>query len=168
MIPTLFFYELGLVALVWLFLMLYWLWPNDPATRYPTRPQPRVPRKRSNEPKLFAGLTQRPHCALCEQDIMFPQVLPPAPPDPLPLPHRRPRTVDTSRHFCPHDGCDYRGWLGLGNLRANGLPTICQPPWVSFLPHLHDRLTTNSAGIIAGTIPQHGHQDAQQSVANSA
>jgi serine protease Do len=51
---------------------------------------------------------------------------------------------------------------------ANGLPTICQPRFVTFLPHLHGRLTTNSAGIIASTIPQHGHQDAPQSVANSA
>lgn len=25
-------------------------------------------------------------------------------------------------HFCPHNDCDYRGWLGLGNLRANGHP----------------------------------------------
>jgi IS1 family transposase len=31
--------------------------------------------------------------------------------------------VDTSRHCCPHDGCRYRGWLGLGNLRANGHPS---------------------------------------------
>jgi IS1 family transposase len=37
--------------------------------------------------------------------------------------HRRPRTVDTSQHFCPHTGCRYRGWLGLGNLRANGHPS---------------------------------------------
>ena len=73
MIPTLFFYELGLAALVWLFLMLYWLWPNDPATRYPTRPQLRVPRKRSNAPKLFVGLPHRPHCALYEQDSWFPK-----------------------------------------------------------------------------------------------
>ena len=29
MIPTLFFYELVLVAVVGLFLTLYWLWPND-------------------------------------------------------------------------------------------------------------------------------------------
>ena len=47
------------------------------------------------------------------------------------LPHHRlrydplrcPRPTDTSRHFCPHTGCDYRGWLGLGNLRANGHPS---------------------------------------------
>jgi transposase-like protein len=30
--------------------------------------------------------------------------------------------VDTSMHFCPHSHCDYRGWLGLNNLRANGHP----------------------------------------------
>jgi transposase-like protein len=45
-------------------------------------------------------------------------------------PHRRPREVDTSRHFCPHSDCDYRGWLGLGNLRANGHPS--GGPWRQF------------------------------------
>jgi IS1 family transposase len=34
----------------------------------------------------------------------------------------RRRTVDTHMHFCPHDGCDYRGWFGRGNIRANGHP----------------------------------------------
>jgi IS1 family transposase len=43
-------------------------------------------------------------------------------PDPMSPTTRRPRQVDTSRHFCPHATCDYRGWLGLGNLRANGHP----------------------------------------------
>src|SRR4029434_3661323 len=36
------------------------------------------------------------------------------------------------------------------------------------LPHLHDRLTTDPAHIIAETITEHGHQDAQQTVPNSA
>ena len=45
----------------------------------------------------------------------------------MPPPHRRPRVIDTSRHFCPRTGCDYRGWLGLGNLRANGHPS--GDPW---------------------------------------
>jgi hypothetical protein len=44
--------------------------------------------------------------------------------------HRRPRAIDTSRHCCPHAGCDYRGWLGLGNLRANGHPS--GGPWRQF------------------------------------
>jgi transposase-like protein len=130
MIPTLFFYELVLVALVWLFLMLCWLWPNDPAARCPTQPQPRPPRKRSNDPKPFAGLTHKPHCALCEQEATPPHPPPPLPPGPMPPTNRRPREVDTSRHFCPHTGCRYRGWLGLGNLRANGHPN--GGPWRQF------------------------------------
>jgi hypothetical protein len=48
----------------------------------------------------------------------------------MPPTNRRPRTVDTSQHFCPHRGCRYRGWLGLGNLRANGHPH--GGPWRQF------------------------------------
>ena len=33
-------------------------------------------------------------------------------------------------HFCPHSNCDYRGWLGLNNLRANGHPS--GGPWRQF------------------------------------
>jgi IS1 family transposase len=45
----------------------------------------------------------------------------------MPSTNRRPCAIDTSRHFCPHWGCDYQGWLGLGNLRANGHPS--GGPW---------------------------------------
>jgi IS1 family transposase len=38
--------------------------------------------------------------------------------------------VDTAMHFCPHTDCDYRGWLGLNNLRANGHPS--GGPWRQF------------------------------------
>jgi len=41
----------------------------------------------------------------------------------VPPTHRRPRTGDTSRPCCPHPGCADRGWLGRGNLRANGHPS---------------------------------------------
>jgi IS1 family transposase len=131
MVPTLFFYQLGLVALGCVFLMLCWLWPNDAASPH----QPIVPttpsrRKRSTEPKPFAGLPQRPQCALCEREAIQAHELPPAPPEPMPPTHRRPRTVDTSQHFCPHGGCRYRGWLGRGNLRANGHPN--GGPWRQF------------------------------------
>jgi IS1 family transposase len=30
--------------------------------------------------------------------------------------------VDTSSHFCPNPDCAYWGWVGWGNLRANGHP----------------------------------------------
>jgi len=48
----------------------------------------------------------------------------------MPPTNRRPRTVDTSQHFCPHGGCRYRGWRGRGNLRANGHPH--GGPWRQF------------------------------------
>ncbi len=91
MVPTLFFYELGLVALVWVFLMLNCLWPHDSAAQcQPIPPLKSSRRKHSKELKPFVGL----------------------------------------RHFCPHTGCRYRGWLGLGNLRANGHPS--GGPWRQF------------------------------------
>jgi hypothetical protein len=55
---------------------------------------------------------------------------PPVRPAPMPPTNRRPREVDTSRHFCPHRHCDYGGWLGLNNLRANGHPS--GGPWRQF------------------------------------
>ena len=55
MVPTLFFYELGLIALVWLFLMLHWLSPNATAVRHqPIAPSKPPQRKRSTAPKAFA------------------------------------------------------------------------------------------------------------------
>ena len=39
--------------------------------------------------------------------------------------------VDTSRHFCPNPDCAYRGWVGWGNLRANGHPS--GGPWRQLL-----------------------------------
>jgi IS1 family transposase len=130
MIPHSFFYQLALIALVWLFLMLQYAWPSQrtPCQSPPTPPTP--PRKRPREPKVFAGLTHKPHCAACEQVATHPTPPPPERPAPMPLRTRWPRRVDTSLHFCPHAGCVYRGWLGLGNLRANGHPS--GGPWRQF------------------------------------
>src|SRR6266446_1585591 len=69
MVSHLFFYQLVLVALVWLCLMLHWAWPSDPAAVCPTAPEPTPPLpKRNREPKPFAGLTTKPpqlHHASC-------------------------------------------------------------------------------------------------------
>jgi hypothetical protein len=114
-----FLYQLVLFSLIWLFVMLHLsrpkravMAPAAPAALQPIPPKP----PRSNESKPFEGLTQKPHCALCERETAPPQAPPPAPPDPMPATNRRPRTVDTSMHFCPHTDCDYRGWLGMNNL----------------------------------------------------
>ena len=123
MVSHLFYYQLALLALVWLFVMLHVAEFRREAPIPPTATPIKPKSKRSNDPTPFAGLTQKPHCALCEQDVPHPQVPSAVRPDPIPPTHRRPRTVDTSKHFCPHTGCRYRGWLGLGNLRANGHPS---------------------------------------------
>jgi IS1 family transposase len=125
--------QLVLFALIWLFILLHLNRPKCPVLvpATPTEPKPLKPkRQRSNGPQPFEGLTQKPQCALCERDLASPQPPPLVPPDPLPPTNRHPRKIDTARHFCPHSDCDYRGWLGLGNLRANGHPS--GGPWRQF------------------------------------
>ena len=122
MVSHLFYYQLALLALIWLFVMLHLGWPRRSATPAPGTPiKPK--RKRSTEPKTFEGLTHKPYCAGCEQDTRETNPAPPVRPDPMPPTNRRPRTVETSMHFCLHTECDYCGWLGLNNLRANGHPS---------------------------------------------
>ena len=123
MVSPLFYYQLALLALIWLFVMVHLSWPRRSAPP-PTAPATPITPKRKcfPEPKAFEGLTHKPHCVLCAQATGETNPPPPVRPDPLPLAKRRPRTVDTSMHFCPHSNCDYRGWLGLNNLRANGHP----------------------------------------------
>jgi hypothetical protein len=108
MVSHLFYYQLALLALLWLFVMLSLSWPRRSEPPPPVPATPLKPkRKRSTEPQAFAGLTHKPPCALCEREA---GETPPAPlqrPDPMPPTNRRPRTVDTARHFCPHPDCDY-------------------------------------------------------------
>lgn len=133
MVSHLFCYQLGLIVFVWLFLLLHLSGPSPAAPRAqrPTEPEPIPPKRhRSTEPKAFAGLTHKPPCPLC--DARGAAVIVPMPirPDPMPPTNRRPREIDTSMHFCPHPTCASHGWLGLGNLRANGHPN--GGPWRQF------------------------------------
>jgi hypothetical protein len=169
MVSHLFFYQLVLLGLLWLCCMLHAAWPSSDAVGVP-RPPERMPpsRKRPRVPKPFPGLTHKPRCEACAQAAVPHPQASCAPPPRIVSTRGRPRQVDTSSHFCPQPPCAYRGWVGLGHISANGLPTICQPQFVNFLPHLHVWLTTNSACIIAGAMTQHGHKNTQQSVANIA
>jgi hypothetical protein len=66
MVSHLFFYQLGLIVLVWLCVMLQWVWPSAPAAACSTTPEPPPPRrKRSREPKPFVGLITKPPCDAC-------------------------------------------------------------------------------------------------------
>src|SRR5881628_1548949 len=129
MIANLVFYQLVLIALVWVFLILSWLWPSEPAAARPLPPTPVTPpRKRSTAPTPFPGLTRKPHCDACEHTIEDRRLpLPSAPPPKIISTRGRRRHVDTSRHFCPDADCRYGGWVGLGNLSANGHPS--GGPW---------------------------------------
>src|SRR5262245_59481791 len=131
MIPHLVYDQLVILALLWLCLRLPHLWPSPPGEAPKTPTQPMRPKhKRSTESKPFAGLTHKPPCAPCEHEIGERAPAPPRRSDPIASTNRRPRTVYTSMHFCPHTDCDYRGWLGLNNLRANGHPS--GGPWRQF------------------------------------
>src|SRR5262245_11018337 len=131
MVPTLFFYQLVLIALVWLCLMCHGRWPSAPAPCLPTpEPTPLVP-KRKRERKPLAGLTTKPPCDACEHGTA-PRPQAPSTPPPRIVPTRgRRRQVHTSPHFCPNPDCAYRGWVGWGNLRANGHPS--GGPWRQLL-----------------------------------
>src|ERR671930_603149 len=98
MVSNLVVYQLALIALVWVFLILSWWWPSEPAAARPIPPTPVTPpRKRSTAPQPFTGLARKPYCDACEQAIEGPRLpLPSAPPPQLISPHGRRRTIDPS------------------------------------------------------------------------
>ena len=129
MVSHLVFYQLGLIVLVWVFLMLSGLWPLEPTAARPMPPKPLRSRgKYAKKPKPFPGFTRQPCCTACEQAIETPRLQPSPPPLPTITSTRgRRRHVDTSSHFCPDPDCRYGGWLGLGNITSNGHPS--GGPW---------------------------------------
>src|SRR5262245_12116946 len=125
MVSHLVFYQLMVLGLLWLCVMLHYAWPNacTGGDQRPSQPLP-PPRQRSRDPPPFPGLTRKPPWAACEQAAPAPATLPPPlPPPPITSGRGRPRQVDTSQHFCPNPDCDSRGWVGWGNLSANGHPS---------------------------------------------
>jgi IS1 family transposase len=124
----LFFSELVLLGLLWLWVLLHYAGPSEcpPGEPRPSTPAP-PPRQRSRDPKPFPGLLSKPSCGACEQAAQEPAAPPAPPPLPITSSRGRPRQVDTSRHFCPNPDCAYQGRVGLGNLSANGHPS--GGPW---------------------------------------
>jgi hypothetical protein len=123
MAPNLLFYQLLLVALVLLCRITHVWWPDDSrATPHRSRKPDPPRRKRSTEPKPFLGFLHTPLCAACEQGTDGRPEAPGSPPPGMTVTRGRRRMVDTHSHCCPHAGGDYHGWLGRGNIRANGPP----------------------------------------------
>jgi hypothetical protein len=113
-----------LLVILWLCMIWYWLRQRSQSTTCQTTPTPaQPPQKRSRDPKPFPGRTHTPHWAACEGGGQVPtKVLASDPPSLRVSTQGCPRPVDTQRQFCPSLRCDYSGWTGLGNLRANGHP----------------------------------------------
>jgi hypothetical protein len=128
MVPTPLFYPLLVVALVLICLLIHVGLPDMPL---PKPPPPLASkkrrRKRSKEPKPFTGLIHQPLCETCAQGADARPQAPGEPPPIIAFTRGRRRTVDTQSHFCPEPNCSYHGWLGRGNLRANGHPR--GQPW---------------------------------------
>src|SRR2546422_2246348 len=91
MVSHLFYYQLALLAIVWLFVMLH-VAGSRRGAQIPRSATPIKPRRnRSSEPKAFEGLTHKPHCDLVERETPHPKPPSPVPPDPMALTNRRPR-----------------------------------------------------------------------------
>src|SRR2546427_8860544 len=103
MVSSLVFYQLMLIALLWVFLMLSWLWPSEPGAARPIPPTPVTPpRKHSTAPTPFTGLLRQPHCDACAQAVASHPEPPFAPSPPLTAPPGRRRPGDPPPHFFPH------------------------------------------------------------------
>ena len=85
-------------------------------------------RKRRSKPykkaKPFEGLTRKPVCVACLAEADAKESTEKREPPPrIERKRGRRRSVDTSKHFCCEEKCVYRGWLGRGNIIANGHPS---------------------------------------------
>src|SRR5262249_3469974 len=120
MVPTLFFYELVWLGLLWLCLILFdVLSPCDrAATGQPTSKPAKATQKRSKEPKPFPGLTQKPRLGGVRARG---RGSPPTPPAPAPPPHLHTRTSAHDRH-----AASFLSRPGLFLLRLGGAQ---QPPF---------------------------------------
>ena len=117
------FYQLLLVSLVLICIVIHVWWPNASKATPASLDKPNPPRRqRSKEPKPFTGYLHKPLCQACEQGLDSRPKAPASPPPVMSFSRGRRRTVDTSGHFCPDHDCAYHGWLGRGNIRANGHP----------------------------------------------
>jgi IS1 family transposase/transposase-like protein len=124
MIDHLRFHTLLLLGLLWLCMTVYWLWRRRQAATVPAHRQPvKRSTRRSQDPKPFPGLTTKPSCVTCEQAQGHADSLPEAPPPLMAAMRGRPREVDPQQQYCPQLTCAYYGWVGLGNIRANGHPS---------------------------------------------
>ena len=114
MVSPLFFYQLVLVALVWLCVMLQMAWPSDPAAAGPPPELPPLLPKRKREPTPCAGFTTKPPCDTCASTS---DLRPQAPYPPATAHRAHTRTPPPGGHlhpFLPESRLCLSGLGGLG------------------------------------------------------
>jgi hypothetical protein len=117
------FDALLLLGLLGLGMLLAWVWRQVRPAPCQTPPTLAIPVKTpSKDPKPFPGLIHKPLCNACVHAVASRPQAPSAPPPRLTCTRGRRRTVDTRQQFCPDHDCAYYGWVGRGNIRANGHP----------------------------------------------
>ena len=113
-----------IILLIQLWFLLNWvhLWLEWSETEQKKSQKGSQRKKRERKkPEDFQGLTKKPVCEAC-QATAGQQVQRPVPPPMLKSERGRPPEVDTHNHYCPNKKCRYYGWLGRGNVTANGHP----------------------------------------------
>ncbi|MCP4543879.1 MAG: hypothetical protein GY832_42740, partial [Chloroflexi bacterium] len=115
--------DILLILLIWQLIESIQLWRlvrKHEQLAKKRRPKRKKRRKRS--PEEFKGLTKKPVCELCAaaEDQETPSLR--KPPPLIEQKRGRPRKVDTDQQYCPDESCEYYGWSGRGNIRANGHP----------------------------------------------
>jgi transposase-like protein len=120
MVHDLLFHTLLLLGLLGLSVSLIWVWRRcHAATSHAITRATR----RSAAYTPCPGLTHKPSCATCEDGAQERAKALPSAPSPMVPIRGGPRKVDTQHHFWPSPRCDYYGWVGCGNVRANGHPS---------------------------------------------
>jgi hypothetical protein len=119
LVHDLLFHALLLLGMLWLYVILRWVWrQRHDATSHATTRATRC--SHANQP--FPGFIHKPSCATCEDGAQEQAKAPPAAPRPMVTIRGCPRRVDTQHHCCRSPHCAYYGWVGFGNVRANGHP----------------------------------------------
>lgn len=122
--PNLLLHDLLGVMLGWLLLEIWQQWRavRRFEQRWPRELARQRRRKALAESRSLPGLARRPVCAECRTETEIKEG-PPSPPPRWPGSKRgRRQTIKPTWQYCDKPQCDYYGWPGLGNLRANGYP----------------------------------------------
>lgn len=123
MAPNAVFSQLLFAALVLVCLIIHVWWPDPLRAAPPPPSKPLNPqRKRAQEPPPFPGYIHKPLCEACAHGLDSHPKAPGSPPPVMSFPRGRKRPVDTPSQCCPDPDGAYHGWLGRGNIRANGHP----------------------------------------------